>query len=209
MLCGSRPAAHQLGGGRNASQPRRLHRWRQVQCHYLLHRPLNLPPLTLLVVSANAGPNTGTGHDLHAMHTTPLSAKWSPRVQIALDGEVVYGEAMVSSEHITGEALPRQFQRGDTVPAGALNHDGVLVVKVQRPSADSTPARIARLTAEAQVGLGGLACSGWQVPAPLRPLPELGLEALEEVRWTVQALAGHLWHSLSLCALPASFHRHG
>ena len=75
---------------------------------------------------------------------------------------------MVSSEHITGEALPRQCRRGDAVPAGALNHDGVLVVKAQRPSADSTPARIARLTEEAQVGhadLYALAGPLWQVLA--------------------------------------------
>ncbi len=141
------------------------------------------------MVKADAGPTTATGHDLHAC-TLPAFSQAVPQtwLQIALDGEVVYGEAMVSSEHITGEALPRQCRRGDAVPAGALNHDGVLVVKAQRPSADSTPARIARLTAEAQVGSAGFACSGWSPVAgagtPARTARH-GLVAPKVVSWTV------------------------
>lgn len=73
------------------------------------------------------------------------------RTQVALDGEIIYGEALVSTEHITGEALPARRRRGDEVPAGALNHDGVLVVRASRSAAHSTPARIARLTQYAQV----------------------------------------------------------
>ena len=72
--------------------------------------------------------------------------------QIALDGRVVYGEALVSTEHITGESLPVRRKAGDEVPAGALNHDGLLVVRASRPAAESTPARIARLTQHAQAG---------------------------------------------------------
>ena len=48
---------------------------------------------------------------------------------MALDGEIVHGEALVSTEHITGEALPVRRRPGDEVPAGALNHDGLLVVR--------------------------------------------------------------------------------
>lgn len=72
-------------------------------------------------------------------------------MQVALDGEVVYGEALVSTEHITGEALPVRRRLGDEVPAGALNHDGLLVVRASRPSSESMPARIANLTKDAQV----------------------------------------------------------
>ena len=75
--------------------------------------------------------------------------------QIALDGRVVYGEALVSTEHITGESLPVRRKAGDEVPAGALNHDGLLVVRASRPAAESTPARIARLTQHAQACTSG------------------------------------------------------
>ena len=37
------------------------------------------------------------------------------------------------------------------VAAGSLNRDGVLVVRALRPAEESTPARIAKLTLDAQV----------------------------------------------------------
>ena len=40
--------------------------------------------------------------------------------------------------------------------AGSLNRDGVLVLRALRPAEESTPARIARLTLDAQVGAGWL-----------------------------------------------------
>lgn len=43
-----------------------------------------------------------------------------------------------------------QLQQGKQVPAGTLNHDGLLVVEATKGFQDSTPARIARLTAQAQ-----------------------------------------------------------
>ena len=43
-----------------------------------------------------------------------------------------------------------RLQQGKQVPAGTLNHDGLLVVEATKGFKDSTPARIARLTAQAQ-----------------------------------------------------------
>lgn len=74
-------------------------------------------------------------------------------MQVPLDGVVVHGTAQVSWSHISGEALPVQLQQGDQVPAGTLNHDGLLVVQASKGFQDSTPARIARLTAQAQASL--------------------------------------------------------
>lgn len=56
----------------------------------------------------------------------------------------------MSLEHLTGESLPLSKVPGDEVPAGALDNDGLLVIRTTRTSADSTPARIAKLTAAAQ-----------------------------------------------------------
>lgn len=64
---------------------------------------------------------------------------------------MVHGTAQVSWSHISGEALPVRLQQGKQVPAGTLNHDGLLVVEASKGFQDSTPARIARLTAQAQV----------------------------------------------------------
>ena len=74
---------------------------------------------------------------------------WRGR-QVALDGEVVWGEALVSSEHVTGEAAPARARPGARLPAGARNHDGVLVLAATAAASESTPARIARLAATAQ-----------------------------------------------------------
>lgn len=68
-----------------------------------------------------------------------------------MDGEIVYGESLVSMQHITGESLPLRRGPGAQVPAGSQNHDGVLVLKVTQAVSDSTPARISRLARQAQV----------------------------------------------------------
>jgi heavy metal translocating P-type ATPase len=70
--------------------------------------------------------------------------------QVPLDGVVVSGGALVSMELITGESMPVGKGVGDELPAGSENHDGVLVVRSTRTSAQSTPAAIARLTMSAQ-----------------------------------------------------------
>jgi len=70
--------------------------------------------------------------------------------QVPLDGIVVHGSARVSIQHITGEALPVRRRIGDEIPAGAMNIDGVLIVKSSQSSENSTPARIAKLTERAQ-----------------------------------------------------------
>lgn len=63
----------------------------------------------------------------------------------------MYGEAQVSMQHITGEAMPTRQAAGSSVPAGSQNHDGVLVVRATCLSDDSTPARISKMAADAQV----------------------------------------------------------
>ncbi len=71
--------------------------------------------------------------------------------QVPLDGEILYGEALLSMQHITGENLPIRRAPGAQVPAGSQCHDGVLVLRVTQRAEDSTPARISRLARDAQV----------------------------------------------------------
>lgn len=80
-------------------------------------------------------------------------------LQVPLDGDIVYGEAQVSMQHITGEAMPSRQSKGSSVPAGSQNHDGILVVRVTALSDDSTVARISKMAADAQVPAGGFSCS--------------------------------------------------
>jgi len=84
--------------------------------------------------------------------SVPVGSKILVRAgeQVPIDGEVVSGSAMVNLEHITGESLPVTKRVGDDVPAGGEAADGALVVRTHRLASDSTPARIARLTQQAQ-----------------------------------------------------------
>lgn len=56
-------------------------------------------------------------------------------MQVPLDGTIVYGEAQVSMQHITGEAMPSRKGKGDAVPAGASLASPVRATAPQVPDA--------------------------------------------------------------------------
>eukprot|EP01025_Chloroclados_australasicus_P043486 TRINITY_DN4657_c0_g2_i1.p1 TRINITY_DN4657_c0_g2~~TRINITY_DN4657_c0_g2_i1.p1 ORF type:complete len:924 (-),score=76.23 TRINITY_DN4657_c0_g2_i1:398-2824(-) len=68
-----------------------------------------------------------------------------PLSKVPLDGIVVFGESNISSQHITGEPLPKQIQKGDRIIAGSDNHEGMLVMRTTTTSVDSTAAQIVAL----------------------------------------------------------------
>ncbi|MES2439030.1 MAG: heavy metal translocating P-type ATPase [Verrucomicrobiota bacterium] len=70
--------------------------------------------------------------------------------RIPLDGVVVSGNSTVNQAPITGESMPVEKTSGDAVYAGTVNAEGSLVVRVTKPAADSTLARIIRLVGEAE-----------------------------------------------------------
>ena len=73
-----------------------------------------------------------------------------PGERLPADGTVVEGASAVDQAAITGESVPVDKQPGDTVFAGTLNAQGLLVVRVEAAPGDTTLARIGRLVAEAQ-----------------------------------------------------------
>jgi Cd2+/Zn2+-exporting ATPase len=73
-----------------------------------------------------------------------------PGAKIAADGVIVSGASAVSEAAITGESLPKDRGRGDTIYAGSINGTGSLLVRVTAPAADSTLARLLHLVEEAQ-----------------------------------------------------------
>jgi Zn2+/Cd2+-exporting ATPase len=70
--------------------------------------------------------------------------------RIPLDGEVIAGESAVDQAPITGESVPVEKKRGDTVFAGTINGEGSLDVRVKKLSSDTTLAKIIHLVEEAQ-----------------------------------------------------------
>jgi Cu+-exporting ATPase len=75
-----------------------------------------------------------------------------PGERIAVDGEVLEGQSQVDESLITGESLPVARQPGDRVTGGAVNGEGLLLLRATTVGAESTLARIVRLVESAQAG---------------------------------------------------------
>ena len=75
-----------------------------------------------------------------------------PGERVPADGTVTEGASHVDESLITGESLPVARQAGDAVTGGAVNAEGLLVLRVTALGAESTLARIVRLVESAQTG---------------------------------------------------------
>ena len=73
-----------------------------------------------------------------------------PGENVAADGKVIEGASAIDESAITGEYLPREKSVGSTVYAGTLNTSGRLVIRVEKPSHDTTLAKIIHLVSEAR-----------------------------------------------------------
>jgi Cd2+/Zn2+-exporting ATPase len=73
-----------------------------------------------------------------------------PGERFPLDGVVESGVSAVDQSPLTGESQPVEKAPGEAVFAGSINGPGALVVRVTRPAAETTLARILRRVEEAQ-----------------------------------------------------------
>jgi len=73
-----------------------------------------------------------------------------PGERIAVDGQITEGATEVDESLITGESLPVNKHAGDRVTGGAVNAEGLIVVRTTAVGAESTLARIVRMVESAQ-----------------------------------------------------------
>ncbi|SDF40578.1 MULTISPECIES: cation-translocating P-type ATPase [unclassified Duganella] len=73
-----------------------------------------------------------------------------PGERIAADGVIAEGASHVDEALITGESLPVARHAGERVTGGAINGEGLLLVRVTAIGAESTLSRIIRLVEDAQ-----------------------------------------------------------
>ena len=72
-----------------------------------------------------------------------------PGEKVPLDGEILEGQSLVDASALTGESVPRAVAPGGTVLAGMINQSGLLTVRVSKPFADSSVAKILELVENA------------------------------------------------------------
>lgn len=73
-----------------------------------------------------------------------------PGERLPLDGVIVAGQAHIDQAAITGESMPVNKEKGDTVFAGTINQNGHLEVRVTKLAQESTLARLIEMVEEAQ-----------------------------------------------------------
>ncbi len=93
-----------------------------------------------------------------------------PGEKIPVDGEVMEGTSSVDESMLTGESLPVDKTKGDTVTGATINKHGSLILKATRVGSDSTLAQIIKVVEEAQEAKAPIqrvadVISGYFVPA--------------------------------------------
>jgi Cu+-exporting ATPase len=73
-----------------------------------------------------------------------------PGERVPVDGVVIEGASQIDESLITGESLPVARHEGDKVTGGAVNAEGLLIVRTTAVGAESTLARIVRMVESAQ-----------------------------------------------------------
>ena len=70
--------------------------------------------------------------------------------RVPVDGIVIEGESHLDESLLTGESLPVAKRAGDRVTGGAINQEGVLIMRVTAVGTETTLARIIRSVEDAQ-----------------------------------------------------------
>ena len=105
-----------------------------------------------------------------------------PGARVPADGDVVEGTGAVDESLLTGESMPVPKQPGARVTGGAVNGDGLLVVRVTAVGADTMLANIIRLVEDAQAVKAPIQHLVDRVSAVFVPVV-LGISALTLLAW--------------------------
>ena len=75
-----------------------------------------------------------------------------PGERVPVDGEIIAGASQIDESLVSGEGLPVARQVGDRVTGGAVNGEGLLIVRTCAIGSETVLARIVRLVEQAQAG---------------------------------------------------------
>ncbi len=105
-----------------------------------------------------------------------------PGERMPVDGEVSEGHSHLDESMLTGESLPVAKSPGDRVTGGAINADGLLLVRTTAVGAETALARIVRLVESAQAGKAPIQRMVDQVSAVFVPVV-IGIALLTFIGW--------------------------
>ncbi len=114
-----------------------------------------------------------------------------PGQRLPVDGVVLEGDSHVDESLITGESLPVARGVGEHVTGGAVNGEGLLLVRATTLGAESVLSRIVRLVQSAQGKKAPIQRLVDQVSAVFVPVV-LGIALITLLAW---GLAMHDWHA--------------
>ncbi|MDP8205460.1 MAG: heavy metal translocating P-type ATPase [Candidatus Electryonea clarkiae] len=124
-----------------------LESWSVGRARRAIKSLMNLSPSTARVVKDES--ETPVDVPLEEIEIDAL-VQVRPGDRVPLDGIVEKGTSFVDQAPITGESVPVVKTPGDELYSGAINGDGLLIMRVTKPASDSTLTRIIRLVEEAQ-----------------------------------------------------------
>jgi P-type Cu+ transporter len=140
-----------------------------------------LQPATARVRRGEAGAETEVEVAIGSIAVNDLVVI-RPGERIPVDGVIVEGSSHVDDSLVTGESLPVARQAGDKVTGGAINAEGLLLVRTTAIGAETTLSRIIRLVESAQSAKAPIQRLVDQVSAVFVPVV-LGLAMITFVAW--------------------------
>ncbi|MBI3155574.1 MAG: heavy metal translocating P-type ATPase [Burkholderiales bacterium] len=120
-----------------------------------------------------------------------------PGERIPADGIVVEGRTHVDESLLTGESLPVAREPGQAVTGGALNGEGLIVLRATAVGAESQLARIVRLVESAQAKKAPLQKLVDRISAVFVP----AVVAVALLTWLAWGLAAGDWQAATLNAV--------
>lgn len=122
-----------------------LEHYSQDRAQDSIHALLSLTPDTATVLKDD------TESTLRIEEVAPGSRVLvRPGERVPLDGRVIDGKSYLDESPLTGESNPQVKECGDTVLAGSMNQDGVLVIQTNKLFQDSTISKVTRLVDSAK-----------------------------------------------------------
>lgn len=126
----------------------------------ILHLPSNLAELHLSAVQEVAASDLAVGEYFKILEGE----------MVVVDGEVLYGNAMIECSAINGESLPLKVGENDKLLSGSMLLSGVLYVRATKSAEQSTLAQIFHLIQNAQESKAPIASLADRVAAIFVPL---------------------------------------